>query len=64
MRRSNGRGLETGALRTAPALDPTGIAAKATPKGRITLGGSKEVAYAVYAALNDPTSPGYATVRQ
>ena len=23
MRRSNGRGLETGALRTAPALDPT-----------------------------------------
>ena len=25
MRRSNGRGLETGALRTAPALDPTAL---------------------------------------
>jgi len=41
-----------------------GIAGKMTPKGKITLGGSKEVAYAVYAALNDPNSPGWAQVRQ
>jgi len=40
-----------------------GIAGKTHP-GRINLAGSKEVAYAVYAALNDPTSPGYNQVRQ
>jgi DNA sulfur modification protein DndB len=41
-----------------------GIAGKQTPKGKITLGGSKEVAYAVYAALSDPNSPAYPLVRQ
>jgi hypothetical protein len=41
-----------------------GIAGKKTPKGKITLGGSKEVAYSVYAALTDATSPGYSQVRQ
>ena len=40
-----------------------GIAGKFTPKGAFSLGGSKETAYAVYAALSDPTSPGYARVR-
>jgi hypothetical protein len=43
--------------------DWVGIAGKETPKGNITLGGSKEVAYAVYAAFNDPSSPGYKQVR-
>jgi len=40
-----------------------GIAGKFTPKGAFSLGGSKETAYAVYAALTDPSSPGYARVR-
>jgi DNA sulfur modification protein DndB len=40
-----------------------GIAGKFTPNGAFSLGGSKETAYAVYAALSDPTSPGYARVR-
>jgi DGQHR domain-containing protein len=40
-----------------------GIAGKFTPKGAFSLGGSKETAYAVYAALSDPTSAGYARVR-
>jgi DNA sulfur modification protein DndB len=40
-----------------------GIAGKFTPKGAFSLGGSKETAYAVYAALTDPTSPGYDRVR-
>jgi DNA sulfur modification protein DndB len=40
-----------------------GIAGKFTPKGAFSLGGSKETAYAVFAALSDPTSAGYARVR-
>jgi|SRR5580704_1698120 DGQHR domain-containing protein len=40
-----------------------GIAGKFTPKGAFSLGGSKETAYAVFAALSDPTSPGYNRVR-
>jgi DNA sulfur modification protein DndB len=40
-----------------------GIAGKFTPKGSFSVGGSKETAYAVYAALSDPSSPGYARVR-
>src|SRR5262249_17182169 len=40
-----------------------GIAGKFTPKGAFSLGGSKETAYAVYAALTDPNSPAYARVR-
>ena len=40
-----------------------GIAGKFTPKGVFSLGGSKETAYAVYAALSDPNSAGYARVR-
>jgi hypothetical protein len=32
-------------------------------KGRLTIGGSKETAYAVYAALKDTNSPGYKKVR-
>jgi hypothetical protein len=40
-----------------------GIAGKPTPTGRINLAGSKEVACAVYAALNDPASPAYSRVR-
>lgn len=40
-----------------------GIAGKFTPKGSFSLGGSKETAYAVYAALSDPSSPGFARVR-
>lgn len=40
-----------------------GIAGKFTPKGSFSLGGSKETAYAVYAALTDPNSPGFARVR-
>jgi hypothetical protein len=40
-----------------------GIAGKVNPKGVLSTGGSKEYAYAVYAALNDETSPGYTQVR-
>ena len=40
-----------------------GIAGKFTPKGAFSVGGSKETAYAVYDALNDETSTGYAQVR-
>lgn len=40
-----------------------GIAGKYTPKGVFSVGGSKETAYAVYSALNDPNSSGYRTVR-
>ncbi len=40
-----------------------GIAGKFTPKGAFSLGGSKETAYAVYAALTDPSAPGYARIR-
>lgn len=41
-----------------------GIAGKFTPKGRFSIGGSKETAYAIYAALTDPTSEGYARIRR
>jgi DNA sulfur modification protein DndB len=40
-----------------------GIAGKFTPKGKFAVGGSKETAYAVYAAVNDPTSQGYHRIR-
>jgi DGQHR domain-containing protein len=40
-----------------------GIAGKHTPKGNFSVGGSKETAYAVYSALNDPNSLGFATIR-
>jgi DGQHR domain-containing protein len=40
-----------------------GIVGKFTPKGKFSVGGSKETAYAVYEALNDETSPGYVSVR-
>lgn len=41
-----------------------GIAGKFTPKGRFSVGGSKETSYAIYAALTDPTSEGYQRVRR
>ncbi len=40
-----------------------GIAGKFTPKGDFSLGGPKETAYAIYSALSDPQSSGYAQVR-
>ncbi len=40
-----------------------GIAGKYTPKGSFSVGGSKETAYAVYAALKDRNSPSYGTIR-
>ncbi|MDO8432728.1 MAG: DNA sulfur modification protein DndB [Candidatus Binatus sp.] len=40
-----------------------GIAGKFTPKGNFSVGGSKETAYAVYSALNDPNSLGYKRIR-
>lgn len=40
-----------------------GIAGKFTPKGIFSVGGSKETAYAVYSALNDPNSVGYRRIR-
>jgi len=40
-----------------------GIAGKMNPKGVLSVGGAKENAYAVYSALNDPTSSGYKAVR-
>ena len=39
-----------------------GIAGKYTPKGSFSVGGSKETAYAVYAALKDRNSPSYGTI--
>jgi DGQHR domain-containing protein len=41
-----------------------GVAGKFTPKGKFSLGGPKETAYAVYAAINDSTSAGYGQVRR
>jgi DNA sulfur modification protein DndB len=41
-----------------------GIAGKFTPKGVFSVGGSKETAYAVYSALNDPNSVGYKRIRE
>lgn len=40
-----------------------GIAGKVNPKGVLSIGGSKENAYAIYAALMDETSPGFARIR-
>lgn len=40
-----------------------GIAGKFTPKGTFTLGGPKETAHAIYAALTNPNSDGYRRVR-
>jgi len=41
-----------------------GIAGKYTPRGNFAVGGSKETAYAIYAALTDPTSEGYQRIRR
>lgn len=41
----------------------TGIAGKYTPKGNFSVGGAKEVSYAVYSALTDPSSEGYKRIR-
>lgn len=41
----------------------SGIAGKTNPKGYLSVGGSKENAYAVYAALTDAANPGYSQVR-
>lgn len=40
-----------------------GVAGKYTPKGKFSVGGTKETAYAVYSALSDPNDPAYAKVR-
>jgi hypothetical protein len=40
-----------------------GIAGKFTPKGKFSLGGPKETAHAIFAALTNPSSEGYARVR-
>jgi DNA sulfur modification protein DndB len=40
-----------------------GIAGKFSPKGNFSVGGSKETAYAVYAALTDRSSEGYGRIR-
>lgn len=40
-----------------------GIAGKLNPKGILSVGGAKENAYAVYAALSDPNSAAYKTIR-
>jgi hypothetical protein len=41
-----------------------GIAGKYTPRGNFAVGGSKETAYAIYAALTDLTSEGYRRIRR
>ncbi|MGQ0430626.1 MAG: DNA sulfur modification protein DndB [Gammaproteobacteria bacterium] len=40
-----------------------GLAGKVNAKGELSIGGSKETAYAVFGALADETSPAYAQVR-
>ena len=40
-----------------------GIAGKFTPKGTFSLGGPKETAHAIFAALTNPSSEGYPRVR-
>lgn len=40
-----------------------GIAGKFTPKGKFSVGGTKEVAYAVYNVLTDSSNDGYARIR-
>jgi DNA sulfur modification protein DndB len=39
------------------------IAGKFTPKGTFSIGGTKETAYAVFAALTDENAKSYAQVR-
>jgi DNA sulfur modification protein DndB len=41
-----------------------GIAGKFTPKGNFSLGGPKETAYAIYAAISDGTTEAYLKVRR
>lgn len=41
-----------------------GIAGKFSPKGKFSVGGSKETAYAVYAALADRQNEGYKKIRE
>jgi DGQHR domain-containing protein len=40
-----------------------GIAGKFTPRGAFSLGGPKETAHAIFAALTNPSSEGYARLR-
>jgi hypothetical protein len=40
-----------------------GIAGKLSPSGKLSIGGSKETAYAVYRALTDPTQVNYQRIR-
>jgi hypothetical protein len=40
-----------------------GIAGKFTPKGTFSIGGAKETAYAVFAALTDENASSYKKVR-
>jgi DGQHR domain-containing protein len=40
-----------------------GIAGKLSPSGKLSIGGSKETAYAVYRALTDSTQPNYQRIR-
>jgi DNA sulfur modification protein DndB len=40
-----------------------GVAGKFTPRGRFSVGGTKETAYAVYSALSDRNDPAYARIR-
>jgi DNA sulfur modification protein DndB len=40
-----------------------GVAGKFTPKGKFSVGGTKETAYAVYSALSDSADPAYVKVR-
>lgn len=40
-----------------------GVAGKFTPKGNFSIGGTKETAYAIYAALNDRSSEAYGQIR-
>lgn len=40
-----------------------GIAGKLSPSGKLSIGGSKETAYAVYRALTDATQPNYQRIR-
>jgi hypothetical protein len=40
-----------------------GIAGKFTTRGTFSVGGTKEVAYAVYNVLSQPENPGFSRVR-
>ena len=56
-------GGSTAGLRGMKGKTWEGIAGKFSPRGRFSVGGSKETAYAVYAALADRSSDGYDRVR-